>query len=212
MKLINWSTLLLLVVSVIPTAKAAMGVVSVGGSCTVTCDHGSCTQEGVAGKVSVCYCDNGNPICKLPVDLDWFETKVTEGKTTIKWKTGIETDNAGFSVRRAMSDNNNGYTNIVKLGKLDAHQGDCTEGNLSVSTQNQIIIATGNSATGACYSFEDISVLDEGTYYYLLEDINTNGDSTFHCKNIDAVTIGQGPTIDLPSAIDFCKKVTGSNN
>ncbi len=111
-----------------------------------------------------------------------------------------------------MDNNNGGYANIVKLGKLDAYQGDCVEGNLSVNAQDQLVAATGSVAAGTCYSFKDKSVFEEGTYYYLLEDVSTDGSITFHCNDIDAVVIAQGPTIDLESAKKYCKKVTNSED
>ena len=89
------------------------------------------------------------------------------------------------------------------------------QGQLKADNSNQfpkLISAVGNSAESTCYSFTDTSNLSDGTYYYLLEDIDDSGDSTFHCNQIDAVTIGQGPVIDLESAINYCKEVTGSNN
>lgn len=46
----------------------------------------------------------------------------------------------------------------------------------------------------------------------MLEDIDNEGKSTFHCNNLAAATIGQGLATDLESATNYCKQVTGSDN
>jgi hypothetical protein len=122
-------------------------------------------------------------------------------------ETGVETDNAGFILWRATMNDIDGYAKITALEKLNAHQMDCLEGKLTtVDEPSQLITAIGNSREGACYSFEDTSINEDGTYYYVLEDIDTSGKRTFHCNHIDAVTIGQGPAIDLKSAKHFCRQ------
>jgi hypothetical protein len=104
-----------------------------------------------------------------------------------------------------------------KLIDLDS-KGSCSneiQGQLKMVAPNpnsSTIPAIGNSRESTCYSFIDTSYLNNGTYYYLLENISDNGKSTFHCDQIDAVIIGQGSVINLESAINYCKKVTGSNN
>jgi hypothetical protein len=113
----------------------------------------------------------------------------------VELETGVELKNVGFRFRRAIENQNGGYDSIV-----DPNQNSST------------ISALGNSRESTCYSFIDTDSLGDGTYYYLLEDISDNGKVTFHCGQVDAVTIGQGPAIDLELAINYCKEVTGSNN
>jgi hypothetical protein len=71
----------------------------------------------------------------------------------LKWKTESETDNAGFNVWRA-----DGFVKI----------------------NNALIPALGSSVAGSEYDFVDEWVLNGKRYFYLLEDIDNNGISTFH--------------------------------
>jgi hypothetical protein len=80
----------------------------------------------------------------------------------------------------------------------------------TVRSQNQFITAIGNSKKGACYSFKDINLNKAGTYYYVLEEVDTRSQRTFHCHEMDAVTIGQGSAIDLTAAKRFCRQTNGS--
>jgi hypothetical protein len=80
----------------------------------------------------------------------------------------------------------------------------------TVRSQNQFIIAIGNSKEGACYSFKDTSLNRSGTYYYVLEEVDNRSQRTFHCNEMDAVTIGQSSAIDLTAAKRFCRQTTGS--
>ncbi|NJO18509.1 MAG: hypothetical protein HC877_23090 [Thioploca sp.] len=163
------------------------------------------------------------PSISLPIELSNMTVSSFGDNVLVEWKTGVELKNVGFRLRRAIEDQNGGYDSIV-LGESDSKQIDldsnesCSneiQGQLQMVAPNpnsSTIPAIGNSRESTCYSFIDTSHLNEGTYYYLLENISDNGKGTFHCDQIDAVTIGQGPTIDLKSAINYCKKVTGSNN
>ena len=158
------------------------------------------------------------------VNLSKFNVTNREGKVFVNWVTKSEIDNAGFRLWRAMKGQHNGYKPTL-LREFDHSEQVNPELNKNCSTKIQgqlksnnfnepskLISAGGNSAESTCYSFTDMSDLSNGTYYYLLEDIDNKGNSTFHCNYIDTVTVGQGPAIDLQSAINYCKEVTGSNN
>jgi hypothetical protein len=145
------------------------------------------------------------------VKLDSFMATLTKKNVTLDWTTGTEKNNAGFFLWRSAVDDNGEYTKITALEELNSHQMDCVEGKLTAADEpNQLIMAVGNSREGACYSFEDNSINEDGTYYYVLEDVDTSGKRTFHCNNIDAVTVGQGPDIDLKAAKHVCQQATGS--
>lgn len=158
------------------------------------------------------------------VSLSKFNVTNEGGKVFVNWVTGSEIDNVGFRLWCATKNQYNSYepTLLKEFGHSEQVDPDYNEncltkiqGQLKVNSSSQsskLVSAVGNSAESTCYSFTDTSDFSDGTYYYLLEDIDDNGDSTFHCDQIDAVTIGQGPTIDLESAINYCKEVTGSNN
>lgn len=77
---------------------------------------------------------------------------------------------------------------------------------------SSLISAVGSSRKGACYSFTDTSKIKDGTYYYVLEDVDTSGNRTFHCDAIAAATRGKGLAINLEAAKDYCRQVTGSSH
>jgi hypothetical protein len=74
-------------------------------------------------------------------------------KITLKWRTETEADNAGFNIWRA-----EGFQKINEA----------------------LIPALGSPVSGEDYDFVDEWVLNGKRYFYLLEDIDTNGNSTFH--------------------------------
>ncbi|NJO18446.1 MAG: hypothetical protein HC877_22740 [Thioploca sp.] len=160
----------------------------------------------------------------LVITLNHFNAIPIYGKIIMEWKTNSEFNNIGSRIWRGIEDSVGNYkvtllreSNHSKQINPESNKGCSTkiQGQLEADNSSQpskLISAIGNSAESTCYSFTDTSDLSDGTYYYLLEDIGDNGDSTFHCDQIDAVAIGQGPAIDLESAINYCKEVTGSNN
>jgi hypothetical protein len=79
------------------------------------------------------------------------------GQVTLYWRTASEIDNEGFNVWRSESED-----------------GSYTQLNAS------LIPARGNADTGASYEFTDSDVVQDTTYYYKLEDVDTHGVSTFH--------------------------------
>jgi hypothetical protein len=75
----------------------------------------------------------------------------------LKWQTASEIDNAGFNIYR--SDSVNGeYSKI----------------------NTSLIQAQGSSTQGASYKYTDSAVQNRKTYYYKLEDVDCNGNSTMH--------------------------------
>jgi hypothetical protein len=152
---------------------------------------------------------------KLLVELSNFAAMRQNGGAWLTWETQTERDSQGFRIWRITEGNSNGgYTNVTLLKTLSASQAACVEGQLIAATgigsQNQFITAIGHSTAGACYTFKDISLNKEGTYYYVLEELDMSGKRTFHCNDMDAITIGQGPVIDLTAAKRFCRQATGS--
>ncbi len=161
---------------------------------------------------------------KLLIHLSNVDTYYSKFGVQLDWKSEAEIDNLGFRVWRGIKNSTSGYEptllkefNLPEQVNPEPNENCSTkiQGQLKVDNSNQspkLISAIGNSTESTCYSFTDTSNLSDGTYYYLLEDISDDGKSTFHCDYIDAVTIGQGPAIDLQPAINYCKEVTGSNN
>jgi hypothetical protein len=87
------------------------------------------------------------------ISLSSLKAIPSDKQVIFKWKTETETGNAGFNVWRA--------DNFVKIN-------------------NALIPALGSSIQGAEYDFVDEWVLNGKRYFYLLEDIDTDGISTFH--------------------------------
>ena len=87
------------------------------------------------------------------IGLSELDAAPYDEQVILKWKTESETDNAGFNVWRA-----DGFVKI----------------------NNALIPASGSSVSGSEYDFVDQWVLNGKRYFYLLEDIDTKGISTFH--------------------------------
>lgn len=91
------------------------------------------------------------------VQLSSFYASSKSSKIILFWSTESETDNAGFNIYRSESEKGQ-YT------KINA----------------PLIPAKGSTTQGASYEFADTNVQNRKTYYYKLEDIDLNGQSTMH--------------------------------
>jgi len=87
------------------------------------------------------------------IELSALDAIPSNEKVTLKWQTESEIDNAGFNVWRA-----EGFQKM----------------------NESFIPALGSSVSGSEYDFVDQWVLNGKRYFYLLEDIDTDGISTFH--------------------------------
>jgi hypothetical protein len=95
----------------------------------------------------------------LPTLVSLIEFNAIPGNSTVNlvWSTESEIDNAGFNIYRAESEDGE----YVKINDF-------------------MIPAQGSSTEGAFYEFIDKDVRNRKTYYYKLEDIDLNGNSTMH--------------------------------
>ncbi|MEI6126350.1 MAG: DUF1566 domain-containing protein [Pseudomonadota bacterium] len=93
--------------------------------------------------------------CKNPtlVKMSSFEVTPSNKSISLKWKTESEIDNAGFNVWRA-----DGFIKITPA----------------------MIPSKGAVTEGAEYDYLDLDVFNRKPYFYLLEDVDNNGLSTFH--------------------------------
>ncbi len=91
------------------------------------------------------------------VELAQFKVIPGNKKVTVSWETAAEIDNAGFNIYRADSDPG-------KYTKLNT----------------SLIPAEGSSTQGSHYEFEDSGLKNRVTYYYILEDVDILGKSTYH--------------------------------
>jgi hypothetical protein len=145
-------------------------------SCTDGCCYGYCENQYMHSDEEVCtdglfkvtltllngfkLYDAGtwDVICESTlVKLSSFTSTPKRGEVILQWTTESETDNAGFNLYRAESENGN----YIKIN-------------------TSLIPAKGSSTQGASYEFTDTDVQNRRTYYYKLEDIDLNGQSTLH--------------------------------
>jgi hypothetical protein len=91
------------------------------------------------------------------INLSSFTASPKFSKVIIQWSTEAEIDNAGFNLYRAEAE----------AGKY-------------IKINSSLIPAQGSATKGASYEFIDTNVQNRKTYYYKLEDIDLQGNSTFH--------------------------------
>jgi hypothetical protein len=112
----------------------------------------------------------------LSVSLDTFTANAADGKITINWTTGTETDNAGFTLWRATPID--GQCSTDPYNYKDVKQ-----------VQPLVYSKSQDGVLGASYSEEDQNVEPGVTYCYGLEDIEYNGKRKFHADKIISATL-----------------------
>ena len=111
----------------------------------------------------------------LPVKLSSFTATAGNCIVILEWTTQSETDNQGFNVFRATTDNLNSAYKI----------------NLS------IIPGHGTTTEPHYYTFEDDTVMNGVTYYYWLEQVDYSGASIFHGP------VSATPHLPVPDSYSF---------
>ncbi len=96
-------------------------------------------------------------ICPTLIELAAFTATPFEDKVIIEWTTTSEIDNAGFNLYRSETE----HEDYLQLN-------------------NSLLPPEGSPEQGASYAFTDNTIESGKTYYYMLEDIDTNGTSTMH--------------------------------
>ncbi|MBN2389862.1 MAG: DUF4082 domain-containing protein [Anaerolineae bacterium] len=116
-----------------------------------TLSTSSADQTPAVDDVTITY--NNVPTA---VTLAWFTATAEENRVYLEWETAIELDNLGFNLYRS-----------------ETVEGPYTK-------LNTVLIPTQNpgSVFGAIYTWLDTDVQPGITYYYKLEDIDTNGIAT----------------------------------
>jgi hypothetical protein len=107
----------------------------------------------------------------LSVNLDKFTANAADGKITINWTTGTETNNAGFILWRATPINGQCTTNPYNY--KDVRQ-----------VKPLVYSKAKDGVLGVSYSEEDNNVEPGIRYCYGLEDIDYEGKRTFHIDKI----------------------------
>jgi hypothetical protein len=106
-------------------------------------------------KAELDACKNPTTTTAPPtnIELSVLDAVPANEQVLLRWKTETEKGNAGFNVWRA--------DNFVKIN-------------------DAVIPALGSAVSGSDYDFVDQWVLNGKRYFYLLEDVDTSGISTFH--------------------------------
>ncbi len=133
--------------------------------------------------------------------------------TSLTWNIG-QLNSAGFRIWRVVEDGNGAYKEISTLKEINSsYQENCIEGKLMASGTKKpgplITKVLSHSNKTPCYSFIEIGVSTNRTYYYVLEEVDINGKRIFYCDDIAVVTVGQGPPINLKAMKSYCWQVTG---
>ncbi|MCX5905364.1 MAG: hypothetical protein NTV89_18275 [Proteobacteria bacterium] len=95
--------------------------------------------------------------CSTVIELYSFTASAGNQKVILQWETASETDNVGFNIYRAVAENGE----YVKINY-------------------SLIPANGSASQSAPYTFVDEKVQNRKTYFYKLEDLDLNGNSTMH--------------------------------
>jgi len=122
----------------------------------------------------------GSTEATLPVELSSFTALVnSENLVNLQWTTQSETNLSGYGILR---------NKTADLGTaLDLNQ----------------FIEASNSSTSHTYSFVEETALEPGTYYYWLQALELNGESSFHGPVSVIVTEEGGsnpPPVPTPAA------------
>lgn len=115
--------------------------------------------SGCGSSISSAYFAMNVPVTLI--ELASFNVKTGAGKVVLSWSTASEIDNAGFNIYRA-----------------EAQDGQYEKIN------SALIPAEGSAVVGADYEFIDENVKLWKKYYYVLEDIDINGNATAHTEVI----------------------------
>jgi hypothetical protein len=103
------------------------------------------------------YCPQMESEEPTVISLASFSAAPAHGRVIITWSIASETGTASFNLSRSESE----HGEYIKINA-------------------SLIPAQGSSTQGAAYEFVDTNVQNRKTYYYKLEDIYLNGNSTMH--------------------------------
>lgn len=114
------------------------------------------------------------------VTLISFTIDAEDDRVRLEWKTGTELENAGFRVLRNAGSDEEGDSIEVYVPEDN--------------TTTDFIPAKGDSVSGADYLVYDENVDPGTTYFYKLEDVANNNNTTVHDPNPLSVTIPSDAT------------------
>jgi hypothetical protein len=126
-----------------------------------TCEDGSIDPGEECGEPGL-SCPPEAPICIdckciLAVELLYFVATAGDGAVDVRWETASEVDTAGFNLHRS----------TLEVGPYTL-------------INPEFFAARGGPTSGALYVYTDVDVENGTTYWYKLEDVDTQGYSTFY--------------------------------
>lgn len=116
------------------------------------------TTAVITSKVSNSNCNIQITKAKSPVALTEFKATGYDGKALVEWTTGNEWDHRGFNVYRSSNPNDSFVQVNSEIIRND-------------------LFSTNIHGT---YAFVDEGVINDQTYYYMLEDLSLMGESKMH--------------------------------
>ncbi len=175
-------------------------VVPVGGVITIDAVADGINPLMLINAIRISYND-----APMPVELSSFNALQNESDfAEIQWITQSETEQSGFNILKSESENND---EAVKV--------------------NSSIIAAANTASGSEYSFTDVDVDFDNTYYYWLESVSLDnnvklygpvsitisrdkGDNVPDAEYTDMISAVYPNPFNPETNIDFSIKTTGN--
>jgi hypothetical protein len=149
----------------------------------VICD-GTTTTTSIIFETTTTTSSVTTSIPPTVVELSSFTASAAVSSIILEWETESETNNAGFNLRRAESENGE----YVKIN-------------------SELIPTKGSSTQGASYEFMDANVQNQKTYYYKLEDLDLLGIFRTHGP-IHATTGSPASTTTTTTSADLCAAET----
>lgn len=126
-------------------------------STTYVLELGSAFQSNDGSTLGKTYDYEFTTCTATQIGLASFNAVPLSKSVVLEWKTASEINNAGFNLYRAESADGE----YIKIN-------------------DELIAAQGSSTAGASYEFVDYDLQNRKTYYYKLEDVDFDGQSTFH--------------------------------
>jgi len=130
---------------------------TVQGSSSVNTNDNTIALTGIN---SFSWWTAGDGDAPLPVNLSSFYALYTSGTPTLYWTTQTEENNAYWNIYRATTDN---FENAVNINANDPVPGN----------------GTTNMANDYIY-VDTVPVVQNSTYWYWIEDVSTDGETTLH--------------------------------
>ena len=160
--------------------------------------------EDVAGSMGRLpeSCEKSNLVELISLTAD-----LKESQTILEWETGTEIETAGFRLWRGAINEKGELTDLTAFGEklTEIKIGDTSKvkacdldlkclkdklGNIDILEQGREIKPKGSEREGARYSYIDTNANHEGwIYYYLLEDLDANGNKTFHWDHLTSIQV-----------------------